>query len=106
MLVLFSLVTGIIYTGIATPTEASAIGAFGAFIIAAFRRTLNRATLLHAFRRAAHSSCLLAMILLGASIFGSFFTLPPEIGSAPCRERVCKSCRNRWWPYTKQKNKP
>lgn len=75
MLVLFGLVTGIIYTGIATPTEASAIGAFGAFIIAAFRGTLNRATLLHAFRRAAHSSCMIAMILLGASIFGYFFTL-------------------------------
>lgn len=75
MLVLFGLVTGIIYTGIATPTEASAIGAFGAFIIAIFRGTLNRRTMLHAFRRAAHSSCMIAMILLGASIFGYFFTL-------------------------------
>lgn len=75
MLVLFGLVTGIIYTGIATPTEASAIGAFGAFVIAAYRRTLTRAAMLHAFRRAAHSSCMIAMILLGASIFGYFFTL-------------------------------
>lgn len=75
MLILFSLVTGIIYTGIATPTEASAIGAFGSFVIAWFRGTLSRETLLHAFRRAAHSSCMIAMILLGASIFGYFFTL-------------------------------
>ncbi|MFX9257937.1 TRAP transporter large permease subunit, partial [Acinetobacter baumannii] len=31
MVVLFSIVTGTIYLGIATPTEASAFGAFGAF---------------------------------------------------------------------------
>lgn len=75
MLVLFGLVTGIIYTGIATPTEASAIGALGAFIIAIYRGRVDRATMLHAFKRAAHSSCMIAMILLGASIFGYFFTL-------------------------------
>lgn len=75
MLVLFGLVTGVIYTGVATPTEASAIGAFGAFIIALYRGRVDRATMLHAFKRAAHSSCMIAMILLGASIFGYFFTL-------------------------------
>ena len=31
MLLLFGMVTGVIYTGVATPTEASALGAFGAF---------------------------------------------------------------------------
>lgn len=75
MLVLFGLVTGVIYTGVATPTEASAIGAFGAFIIALWRGRVDRATMLHAFKRAAHSSCMIAMILLGAHIFGYFFTL-------------------------------
>jgi hypothetical protein len=30
MLLLFGMVTGVIYTGVATPTEASALGAFGA----------------------------------------------------------------------------
>src|SRR5699024_3319586 len=33
MLFLFMAVTGVIYTGIATPTEASGLGAFGAFLI-------------------------------------------------------------------------
>lgn len=75
MLVLFGLVTGIIYTGIATPTEASAIGALGAFVMALYRGRVDRATMLHAFKRAAHSSCMIAMILLGAHIFGYFFTL-------------------------------
>lgn len=75
MLVLFGLVTGIIYTGIATPTEASAIGALGAFVMALYRGRVDRVTMLHAFKRAAHSSCMIAMILLGAHIFGYFFTL-------------------------------
>ncbi|MCW0234721.1 MAG: TRAP transporter large permease subunit [Ferrovibrio sp.] len=75
MLVLFGLVTGIIYTGIATPTEASAIGALGAFLMALYRGRVDRSTMLHAFKRAAHSSCMIAMILLGAHIFGYFFTL-------------------------------
>src|SRR6266571_3689514 len=34
MLLLFGMVTGVIYTGVATPTEASALGAFGAFCLA------------------------------------------------------------------------
>src|SRR5262249_9202119 len=42
MLFLFAGVTGVIYTGIATPTEASSVGAFGAFLIAALRGSLNR----------------------------------------------------------------
>ena len=38
MIVLFMMVTGVIYSGIATPTEASALGAFGAFVLALPRR--------------------------------------------------------------------
>jgi tripartite ATP-independent transporter DctM subunit len=75
MLLLFGIITGVIYTGIGTPTEASAIGALGAFLLAIVRGHVTPATLLHAFSRAALSSCMIAMILLGASIFGYFFTL-------------------------------
>ena len=42
MLFLFAGVTGVICTGIATSTEASAVGAFDAFLIAALRGSLNR----------------------------------------------------------------
>lgn len=75
MLALFGVVTIVIYTGIATPTEASAIGAFGALLMAVARGHASRDKLLHAFTRAAHSSCMIAMILLGAHVFGYFFTL-------------------------------
>lgn len=37
MVSLFAIVTGVIYLGVATPTEASALGAFGAFMLAAQR---------------------------------------------------------------------
>jgi len=75
MVVLFAMVTGVIYSGIATPTEASALGAAGAFFIAAWYRRLNRASLSRALLRACHGTCMIVMILLGAYIFGYFFTL-------------------------------
>jgi TRAP-type C4-dicarboxylate transport system permease large subunit len=65
----------VIYTGVGTPTEASAIGALGAFVLAIARGRATPATLLHASTRAVLSSCMIAMILPGAHIFGYFFTL-------------------------------
>ena len=67
--------TTVIYTGIATPTEASAFGASGAFALAIWRRRINRESLVHAFTHAAQGTCMITMILVGASIFGYFFTL-------------------------------
>jgi tripartite ATP-independent transporter DctM subunit len=75
MLFLFVGITGVIYTGIATPTEASAVGAFGAFLIAALRGSLNRQNFGPVFWRAARSTCMISMILLGAHVFGYYFTL-------------------------------
>ena len=40
-LLLITAVLGSIYTGIATPTEAAAVGAFGAFVCSAIHRRLN-----------------------------------------------------------------
>ena len=76
MVMLIMLVTGVIYTGVATPTEASALGAFGAFLIVIWRCGLqSRPLVLMALTRAAQGTCMIAMILLGASLFGYFFTL-------------------------------
>lgn len=74
-LVLFGMVTGVIYTGIATPTEASALGAFGGMGLSIWYRKLNKATLSRALLRACHGSCMIVMILVGAHVFGYFFTL-------------------------------
>lgn len=75
MLFLFMAVTGLIYTGVATPTEASGIGAFGAFLLACNAGTVTLKTANAALTRAAHTSCMIVLIILGAHIFGYFFTL-------------------------------
>jgi tripartite ATP-independent transporter DctM subunit len=75
MVLLFAIVTGAIFSGLATPTEASSIGAFGGFLMAVIRVRPSPRQLLRSFERAAIGSCMIAMILMGASIFGYFFTL-------------------------------
>ncbi len=75
MLFLFGLVTVVIYTGIATPTEASGIGAFGALLLVWKAGRLTWSGLRSALLKAAYGSCMLAMILLGAQIFGYFFVM-------------------------------
>ena len=74
-LVLFVAVTGVIYIGIATPTEASALGALGALVIAALKRKLTLRTLKGAVFKAARSTAMIAMIIVGAQVFGYFLTL-------------------------------
>ncbi|MBN8971432.1 MAG: TRAP transporter large permease subunit [Rhizobiales bacterium] len=75
LLILFAAVTGSIYLGVATPTEASGIGAFGAMLLALWERKLTLSTLRVALIDATRTSCMIVMIILGAHIFGYFFTL-------------------------------
>jgi C4-dicarboxylate transporter DctM subunit len=72
---LFMAVTGVIYTGVATPTEASGLGAFGAFLIAIKERKVNFKTLSRALVHASHASCMIIMIVVCAKVFGYYFTL-------------------------------
>jgi tripartite ATP-independent transporter DctM subunit len=72
---LFIVITGLIYSGIATPTEASALGAFGAFLLALRAGKITLASTLHACKRAAHTTCMVLMIILGAQVFGYFIAL-------------------------------
>ena len=75
MVFLFLAVTGVIYAGIATPTEASGLGAFGAFLIALKERKVTLSSLSRALVHAAHASCMITMIVVCAKVFGYFFTL-------------------------------
>ncbi len=75
MVLLFMCVTGVIYTGIATPTEASGLGAFGAFVLAVREGKVNRPALMKALTHAAHASCMIIMIVVCAKVFGYFVTL-------------------------------
>jgi len=75
LLFLFGLVTGTIYVGIATPTEASGIGAFGAMLLAWRAGKLKYKPTRDAVLRACEASCMIIFIVLAAHIFGYFFTL-------------------------------
>ncbi|MEQ8899008.1 MAG: TRAP transporter large permease [Roseovarius sp.] len=70
---LFLLVTGAIYTGVATPTEASAFGATGALFLAFWRG--RWAQVGEAFISAARTSCMIGFIIIGAHIFVYFLTM-------------------------------
>jgi tripartite ATP-independent transporter DctM subunit len=75
MLILIVLVTGVIYLGLATPTEASSLGAFGACMIALVRGRLTGTLFCNAVANAARTAAMITMIILGAHIFGYALTL-------------------------------
>ena len=72
MLLIF-LVLGSIIAGIATPTEAAAIGAIGAIGIALFLKKLNMNLIKEVSQRTALITTMIFAILIGASIFSLIF---------------------------------
>ena len=70
---LIFLVLGSIFAGIATPTEASAIGAFGALIIAFVNGKINFNFIKVVSEKTAVVSTMIFAILMGASIFSLIF---------------------------------
>ena len=72
-IVLIFLVLGSIFAGIATPTEAAAIGAFGAMIIAFVNGKINLQLIKETSEKAAIVSTMIFTILIGASIFSLIF---------------------------------
>jgi tripartite ATP-independent transporter DctM subunit len=75
MLGLFVTVIGGIYAGIFTPTEAGAIGAFGAFIISLVRRRLTWVIIIAVIKDTVRTTGMIFMILIGAQIFNTFLAL-------------------------------
>ena len=78
--VLFVVVMGGIYGGVFTTTEGAGIGAFGAFVIAILRGTLNVRVTLEILTDSARTTGMLFMILVGALVFANFinFTSMPS----------------------------
>ena len=70
---LIFLVLGSIFAGIATPTEAAAIGAFGALIIALINGKINFKFIKETSEKTAVVSTMIFTILIGASIFSLIF---------------------------------
>ena len=72
-LLLIVVVLGSIIGGLATPTEAAAIGAVGAMLLAAARKQLNRGNLTAVVRSTTKVTSMVFMILIGASLFSLVF---------------------------------
>ena len=72
-LALIFAVLGSIFFGLATPTEAGAVGAFGACLLSLFNRTLTWQVLKQAARSTANITSLVIMILFCSTFFGLVF---------------------------------
>jgi tripartite ATP-independent transporter DctM subunit len=78
---LFVVTIGGIYAGVFSPTEAAAVGAFGAILLGVLRRRLTMSSLVAAVRVSVLTSCVLFAIIIGATIFAQFVvqTRLPEL---------------------------
>ena len=72
-LLLIVAVLGSILMGLATPTEAAAVGATGAMLLALRQRRLSIETLRSVVYQSARVSAMVFMILIGASLFSLVF---------------------------------
>jgi C4-dicarboxylate transporter DctM subunit len=71
-LALFIVTIGGIYAGVFSPTEAAAVGAFGAIVIGVLGRRLSMADLMRAIDSTVVVSSLLFVIVIGANLFAFF----------------------------------
>ncbi len=74
-LVLIFLVLVLLYTGVVTPTEVGAIGAFLAAVIGVAFGRLRWAGAIEALKLTIRTSAMIFMIIIGATIFGSYMAL-------------------------------
>jgi len=72
-LLLVMLVLGSIFAGIASPTEAAGVGAFGALVLAGINKKLNLQMLKEAMKETTLLTAMVFMILIGATAFSLVF---------------------------------
>lgn len=72
-ILLIGLVLGSILAGVATPTEAAAVGAVGAILLAIAKRSFSMEMLNQVMRSTTQVTSMVFMILVGASIFSLVF---------------------------------
>ena len=74
-LALFVLVMGGLFCGLFTATEAGGVGAFGTLAIALIRRKIDWQGFKAALNETTRISCMIMMIVAGATIFGHFLAV-------------------------------
>ncbi len=68
-------VLGTIVVGLATPTEAAAMGSFGGFVLAAAYKRLNFTVVKESVFLTAKTSAMVCWLFIGSSIFAAAFAL-------------------------------
>lgn len=72
-LLLIAAVLGSILAGLATPTEAAAVGAVGATVLALMQNQLNKSNLQEIMQSTTKVTCMVFAILIGATLFSLVF---------------------------------
>lgn len=72
-LLLILLVLGGIFAGVATPTEAGALGALGALLLSVLQRRLTLGALIDTLRHTTRLSAMVVFLLIGATAFALVF---------------------------------
>jgi len=75
LLILILSVLGSIVFGLATPTEAAAVGAFGGFVLAAAYKQLNFGVVKESVFLTAKTSAMVCWLFVGSAIFSAAFAL-------------------------------
>jgi C4-dicarboxylate transporter DctM subunit len=75
VLVLFVIVIGGLYAGLATPVESAAFGVVGALVFGVAKRTLTWRGLLNALDQTVRTTSMIFLIIIGADLFGYFMAL-------------------------------
>ncbi|MBW1802104.1 MAG: TRAP transporter large permease [Deltaproteobacteria bacterium] len=70
--ILFLIVMGGIYTGVFTPTEAAAIGAFAVFLLGLIKRRLSFGAIFDSLKDTGRTTGMIFIIMIGAGIFSYF----------------------------------
>jgi len=85
VLILILMVLGSIYGGIATPTEAAALGVFGATIFAYINRRMNKKIMFECLIGAVKTNAMIMLIVVGAGFLSrvmGFLGIPAAITTA------------------------
>jgi tripartite ATP-independent transporter DctM subunit len=93
-LLLILVVLALLYTGVVTPTEVGAIGAFMAALIGVLFGRLTWTGAVQALKGTIRTSAMIFMILIGATIFGYYMALsrvPQQVVAA-----ITEMNLNRW----------
>jgi tripartite ATP-independent transporter DctM subunit len=75
VLILFVIVIGGLYAGLATPVESAAFGVVGALFFGVVKRTLTWRELLGALDQTVRTTAMIFLIIIGADLFGYFMAL-------------------------------